>query len=365
MAVSGVGRPRRSRRTLRRRRPPPPPPPRHRAADLRHRRSGDPRHLLGRDARQVGRRRRRRLQLPHLASADRSDRLRLRARARRQPGLDRRTPRLPRRRCGSATSAAGIPMPGEPNGHEEPHEGFKVFIANPGDVNDEGRVNRVYSRSVFHMGTGGPKRFGMQQHSAEIRVIHPEFGLKAFTQLMMNTGGIGRGLRSAGARPRSRTSSHSTSRRSAAPSWAARYEIWSTEASGARAQRPRGLPRRSPRRRCSTRSPCSIRPTRPSWSTPGIRGWRRSSSSNDNWSVNPRLRPRELRAAGLLEQQRRPDHLLHRPDGPASGRVASVCAGAGDLRLEPIGAPATTDGLGQFKMRRNYCQQRSRLGLKN
>jgi hypothetical protein len=83
------------------------------------------------------------------------------------------------------------PMPGEPDGHEEPHEGFKVFIANPGDVNDEGRVNRVFSRSVFHMGTGGPKRFTTQHHSAEIRVIHPEFGLKAFTQLMMDTGGTG------------------------------------------------------------------------------------------------------------------------------------------------------------------------------
>ena len=83
------------------------------------------------------------------------------------------------------------PMPNEPNGHEEAHEGFKVFIANRGDLNDEGRVNRVYSRSVFHMGTGGPKRFNMPHHSAEIRLIHPEFGLKAFTQLMMNTGGIG------------------------------------------------------------------------------------------------------------------------------------------------------------------------------
>ena len=83
------------------------------------------------------------------------------------------------------------PMPGEPNGHEEAHEGFKVFIANRGDANDEGRVNRVYSRSVFHMGTGGPKRFNMPHHSAEIRLVHPEFGLKAFTQLMMNTGGVG------------------------------------------------------------------------------------------------------------------------------------------------------------------------------
>ena len=66
-----------------------------------------------------------------------------------------------------------------------------MFIANRGDVNDERRVNRVFSRSVFHMGTGGPRRFNMQHHSADIRLIHPEFGLKAFTQLMMDTGGVG------------------------------------------------------------------------------------------------------------------------------------------------------------------------------
>ena len=30
-----------------------------------------------------------------------------------------------------------------------------------------------------------------------------------------------------------------------------------------------------------------------------------------------------------------------------------------------IGAPATTDGQGAFKIRRSYCQQRFQLGLKN
>ena len=32
---------------------------------------------------------------------------------------------------------------------------------------------------------------------------------------------------------------------------------------------------------------------------------------------------------------------------------------------DSVGAPATNDGLVQFKMRRSYCQQRTRLGLKN
>ena len=84
-----------------------------------------------------------------------------------------------------------MPMPpAEPLGHDEAHEGYKVFVANVGETNNEGRTNRVFSRSVFHMGTGGPKRFAMQHHSADIALIHPEFGLKAFTRLMMDTGAV-------------------------------------------------------------------------------------------------------------------------------------------------------------------------------
>jgi uncharacterized repeat protein (TIGR03803 family) len=76
-------------------------------------------------------------------------------------------------------------------GDEEPHEGFKVFIALPGDTNDESRRNRVFSRSVIHMSTGDAARFTTRFHAADIRLIHPDLGLKAFTQLMMNTGGLG------------------------------------------------------------------------------------------------------------------------------------------------------------------------------
>lgn len=87
--------------------------------------------------------------------------------------------------------ARRMPSAEEPQGHAEAHEGYKVFIAVPGDRNDEGRFNRVFSRSVFHMGTGAPRRFVVRHHSAQIRLIHPEFGLKAFTNLMMDTGGTG------------------------------------------------------------------------------------------------------------------------------------------------------------------------------
>ena len=47
--------------------------------------------------------------------------------------------------------------------------------------------------------------------------------------------------------------------------------------------------------------------TRPTSSTPGTRGCARPEFPDDDWSRQPRLRPRELRAAGLLVQRRRPD----------------------------------------------------------
>jgi hypothetical protein len=59
---------------------------------------------------------------------------------------------------------------GHPN---EAHEGFKVFVANQGDVNDEDRVNLGNSRIVFHMGTGGVRRYTMPHHSVMVDVVMP------------------------------------------------------------------------------------------------------------------------------------------------------------------------------------------------
>ena len=78
----------------------------------------------------------------------------------------------------------------EPNGHEEAHEGFKVFVANKGKVNDEGRSNLHDSRFVFHMGTGGVKRYDTQFHSLDYKVITND-GRKMFVQAMADTGGVG------------------------------------------------------------------------------------------------------------------------------------------------------------------------------
>jgi hypothetical protein len=58
-------------------------------------------------------------------------------------------------------------------GHLEAHQGFKVAVANKGEVNDEGRVALGSGRVVFHMGTGGPKRFTEGHHMAMIDVVMP------------------------------------------------------------------------------------------------------------------------------------------------------------------------------------------------
>ena len=205
------------------------------------------------------------------------------------------------------------PMPGEPNGHEEAHEGFKVFIANRGDVNDEGRVNRVYSRSVFHMGTGGPKRFNMPHHSAEIRLIHPEFGLKAFTQLMMDTGGVG-----AVCDPREQAPVKDVMQLNSPCRLNSGYEIWSTQASvmgnGREVYRAFATP--------AVFDPITVfNPANP---TEVVYAWDARVSAiknfpNDDWSGNRGLRPRELRPAWLLVQRPGADRVLHRRDGAVAG----------------------------------------------
>jgi hypothetical protein len=52
--------------------------------------------------------------------------------------------------------------PGHP---VEPHQGFKVFVANAGTVNNEGRISIHSTRIVFHMGTGGVGRYTQPHHS--------------------------------------------------------------------------------------------------------------------------------------------------------------------------------------------------------
>lgn len=80
-----------------------------------------------------------------------------------------------------------MPMPGEPNGHVEPHEGFKVFYTTRGEVNDEGRHSRITSVFLTHMGTGGTGRYTMPHHSVIARQVH-DTGRLELTQTMKDFG---------------------------------------------------------------------------------------------------------------------------------------------------------------------------------
>ncbi len=250
------------------------------------------------------------------------------------------------------------PMPGEPNGHDEPHEGFKVFIANPGDQNDEGRVNRVFSRSVFHMGTGGPKRFTMQHHSAEIRVIHPEFGLKAFTQLMMDTGGSANVCN-----PRINTPTKDVVQLNSPCALTSAYEIWGTtqavRISGREAYRAFATP--------AVFDPITVR--NPGNAAELVYAWdpRMAGSKvyNTDWSQFRGCERESYAQPGYWDNSRGSETYYTDPMGNQVAATSPYALLQVISKSQSVGAPATTDGQHQFKMRRNYCQQWSKLGLKN
>ena len=81
-------------------------------------------------------------------------------------------------------------------GDEEPHVGFKVFVQNAGAVNNDGRTIAHHARMVFHMGTGGPKRFTTRFHSLEYDFVQVGTdanggGHEVHVAGMADTGGVG------------------------------------------------------------------------------------------------------------------------------------------------------------------------------
>jgi hypothetical protein len=254
-----------------------------------------------------------------------------------------------------------MPMPPEePFGHEEAHEGFKVFVANPGDRNDEGRINRVYSRSVFHMGTGGPKRFNTRFHSADIRLIHPEFGLKAFTRLMMDTGGT-----ATVCDPRVKAPTKDVISLASPCILSSLYEIWSTQQvvryQGREIYRAFATP--------AVFDPITVfdpaNPTRvvytfdtvvnaimqfPTRDRRYVRGCDRESYAQPGYWYNGSTGRQTFYTDTLGNE-------LPAADPMAIAQTIS--------QSNSVGAPATNDGLVQFKVRRSWCQNQSSLGLKN
>jgi len=245
----------------------------------------------------------------------------------------------------------------EPNGHMEAHEGYKVFVANPGDVNDEGRVNRVYSRSVFHMGTGGPKRFANRFHSADIKLIHPEFGLKAFTNLMMDTGGVG-----AVCDPRVSAPVKDVVNLQSPCMLGSFYEIWSTigivRFQGREIYRAFATP--------AVFDPITVfNPANP---TELVYAWDPRVESIMQFPNNSRDRFRGCDR----ESYAQPGYWYNN-----TGRTEFYTDAMGNEVLptdsmaikqvislsQSVGSPATNDGLAAFKMRKNYCG--TGLGWKN
>ena len=258
-------------------------------------------------------------------------------------------------------------LPLEPNGHDEPHSGYKVFVAIPGDVNDEGRRNRVYSRSVFHFGTGGPARFSMQHHSADIAVRHPEFGLYAHTQLMMDTGGAATVCDPRVAAPTKDVVSINNPAQCKLNSF---YEIWSTigsvEYQGREVYRAFATP--------AVFDPITVfNAANP---TEVVYAWDTRVNAILNFPGNDRTYYR-----GCDRENYAQPGYWYNAGQYATGRTTfytdpmgnEVASDAADVLVQTIsashsvGSPATNDGLVQFKMRQDYCggANRSRLSLRN
>lgn len=98
------------------------------------------------------------------------------------------------------TSKANPALPafgyiGKQVGDLEPHPGFKVAVQNAGTVNDQNKVAYYDTRLVFHMGTGGVKRYVAQFHSMQFDLIGTgKYGgpVKEVRVMgMADTGGVG------------------------------------------------------------------------------------------------------------------------------------------------------------------------------
>ncbi len=252
------------------------------------------------------------------------------------------------------------PMDDEPAGHEEPHEGFKVFIALPGERNDEGRVNRVFSRSVFHMGTGGPRRFVTRHHSAEIRLVHPEFALKAFTQLMMDTGAVG-----AVCDPRTKAPIKDVMQVDSPCRIQSGYEIWTTEQvvradGGKEVYRAFATPAVfDPITVFSRTNPAEV-----------IYAWEprmyasRAFPEND-WSGNRGCDRESYAQPGYWYNAGGGEDYYTDAMGEPMDMYDPRALQQVISSTDSVRAPATRDGLAAFKIRRNYCGQIEQLGLKN
>jgi hypothetical protein len=244
-------------------------------------------------------------------------------------------------------------------GMDEPHEGFKVFVVNRGDINDEGRVSLVWSRTVFHMGTGGAKRFTEEMHSAEVRVMQPDEGLYAFTQSMFTTGTV-----HTVCDPRAPSPTKDVVSLKSPCRLGSTYEIWSTmggvmRKDGSLAYKAFATP--------AVFDPITVfNPDNPAetvyiWDprVDSIMVFRTDRQANRGCSRESYAQP------GYWYNEGGPTVYYTDPMG-----METDSADPNALRQEvsassAIGARATDDGLNAFKLRVNHCQESSALGLRN
>jgi hypothetical protein len=198
----------------------------------------------------------------------------------------------------------------------------------------------------------------MPHHSAEIRLVHPEFGLKAFTQLMMDTGGT-----ATVCDPRVNSPTKDVVQLNSPCRLTSAYEIWGTTQSvrsgGREVYRSFATP--AVFDPITVKNPANVNELVYAWD-PRLAP---SKVHNDNWSNFRGCQRESYAQPGYWENKGGPTTYYTDPMG---NQVASSSPYALAQFISPhqsVGAPATTDGLHQFKMRRNYCQQLSRLGLKN
>lgn len=268
----------------------------------------------------------------------------------------------------------------EPNGHEEPHEGFKVFVIKRGDCNEEGRCSRQWQRSVFHMGTGGPKRFTTSHHSGEQIWLHEQWINDLFAiQLMMDTGATGRVCNPRTSAPVKDVIGLDTVAvcSKGLPSGAdarldSAYEIWSTQqdvtdATGRMIYRAFATP--------AVFDPITVfNPAVPSErvlaTDPRVRLQFKFDQPFDTWRGCSR---ESYAQPGLIDNESGPSTY----NTDAMGRVTAQ----GPLSLQQLipnrsnggnlraSTPVASDGANgpnhQFKLRVSYCHQRAQLGLKN
>lgn len=74
-------------------------------------------------------------------------------------------------------------------GMNEGHVGFKVGVANAGEVNNEGRTILRSYKTVYHMGTANPNRFSVRFHTMTMKLWEPNGTLLMDVKGMADTGG--------------------------------------------------------------------------------------------------------------------------------------------------------------------------------